>query len=134
MAEKRMFDKRFMESDAFLELSPSSQMLYVHLSLNADDDGFLCNYKGIMRLVSCTEEDFNALLEHGFIIRFKSGVIVISHWKINNNIRQDRYKPTNCKEKTMIYLSETDKTYHLNDDKKSRFPFGIPTDNQTEPE
>lgn len=134
MAERRMFDKNFMESDAFLELSPSSQMLYVHLSLNADDDGFLCNYKGIMRLVGCTEDDFNNLLKCGFIIRFQSGVIVIKHWKIHNSIRSDRYKPSNCEERSLIYYTKNDKSYRLKDAENSRYPFGIPNNNQTEPE
>lgn len=105
MASKRMFDKSFLESDNFLELPHSAQLLYVHLSLNADDDGFLCNYKGIMRLIGCTKSDFDALLENGYVIKFESGVIVISHWKINNNIRKDRYKPTNCQEINQVVLS-----------------------------
>ena len=133
MATRRMFDKTFMESDSFLELTPSAQMLYVHLSLNADDDGFLCNYKGIMRLVGCTDEDFQSLIDRGFIIRFKSGVIVISHWRVHNKIRTDRYKPSLCPEKSEVYISEPDKTYRRNS-QDNWLHVGIPNDKQTAPE
>lgn len=102
--------------------------MYVHLSLNADDDGFLCNYKGIMRLIGCTNNDFETLIENGYVLKFESGVIVIPHWKINNYIRPDRYKPTKCQEINQVALSND--VYYIQDPNKEHFHHGIPNNNQ----
>lgn len=94
MAEKRMFSKKIVESDAFLDMPLSSQALYFHLCMGADDDGFLNAPKRIMRMLGCTKGDLEILARNKFILCFETGIVVIKHWKINNSIRTDRYKPT----------------------------------------
>lgn len=99
MAERRMFSKTIMGSDTFTDMPASAQMLYVHLCLQADDDGFLGNPKKIQRMMGCSADDFSELVDENFVIPFPSGVIAITHWKVHNRVRSDRYKET-------IYLNE----------------------------
>lgn len=94
MAERRMFAKTIIDSDAFLDLPLSSQALYFHLSMRADDEGFINNPKKIQRMIGASDDDFKLLLAKNFIIGFESGVIVIKHWKIHNYIQKDRFKAT----------------------------------------
>ena len=95
MAERRMFAKQIVLSDAFLDMPLSARCLYFTLGMFADDDGFVNNPKGIMRQCGTTEDDMKILLAKKFLLVFESGVIVIKHWKINNYLRNDRYKETN---------------------------------------
>ena len=107
MAERRMFAKTIIDSDAFLDMPQSSQLLYFHLAMRADDDGFINNPKSIMRNVKCNEDDLKLLAVKKFIIPFESGIVVIKHWKIHNYIRRDRYKETKYKgELSMLNLDE----------------------------
>ena len=94
MAERRMMSKKIIDSDAFTEMPLSSQALYFHLLLRADDDGFLNNAKKIMRNVGANQNDYDMLLMKSFIIQFDEGVCVIKHWLIHNYIRSDIYKST----------------------------------------
>lgn len=94
MAERRMFAKTIIDSDAFLDMPLSTQSLYFHLSMRADDDGFINNAKKIQRMLGCTDDDFKILLSKNFVIPFENGVCVIKHWRIHNLIQKDRYKPT----------------------------------------
>lgn len=89
-----MFSKKIVESDAFLDMPLSSQALYFHLCMGADDDGFLNAPKRIMRMLGCTKGDLEILARNKFILCFESGIVVIKHWRINNNIQKDRYKST----------------------------------------
>ena len=121
MAQKRMFDKTITNSDTFLELPDSSQVLYFHLSMNADDDGFVNNWKSILRMTGTKEDDLKILISKQFVIPFESGVIVIKHWRINNYLRNDRYKSTTFKQElSMLSLNENEE-YVVNTDS------GIPT-------
>ncbi len=107
MAERRMFAKTIIDSDAFLDMPQSSQLLYFHLAMRADDDGFINNPKSIMRNVKCNEDDLKLLIVKKFLIPFESGVVVIKHWRIHNYIRSDRYKETKYKEeKASLGLDE----------------------------
>lgn len=109
MAQKRMFDKSITNSDNFLELPDSSQILYFHLSMNADDDGFIDNWKSIMRMTGTKEDDLKILITKSYVIPFDSGVIVIRHWRMNNYLRADRYKETTHKEeKKLLSLGENE--------------------------
>ena len=94
VAERRMFAKTIIDSDAFLDMSTSAQALYFHLAMRADDDGFVNNPKKIQKIVGAADDDVKVLMAKRFIIGFESGVIVIKHWKIHNYIQKDRYKPT----------------------------------------
>ena len=102
MAERRMFAKTIIDSDAFLDMPLSTQALYFHLSMRADDDGFINNAKKIQRMLGCTDDDMKILLSKNFVIPFETGVCVIKHWKIHNLIQKDRYKPT-------VYVEHKDK-------------------------
>ena len=90
MAEKRMFSKKITESDAFLDMPLSSQCLYFHLSMNADDDGFVNNAKRVMRTIGANDDDLKLLIAKSFLIEFENGIFVIKHWWLNNYIRNDR--------------------------------------------
>ena len=117
MAERRMFTKNITESDAFLDLSLSAQALYFHLSMSADDDGFVNNTRKIQRMLGCTDEDMSALISQGFVISFDSGVAVIVHWKQHNQIRKDRYRPTVYKkEMSMLSVNEDESNYVMSPD------------------
>jgi hypothetical protein len=94
MAERRMFAKTIIDSDAFIDMPLSTQALYFHLSMRADDDGFINNPKKIMRMIGASEDDYRVLCLKNFVIPFESGIVVIKHWKIHNYIQKDRYKPT----------------------------------------
>jgi hypothetical protein len=94
MAERRMFAKQIIDSDAFLDMPLSSQCLYFHLAMRADDDGFLNGHKKIQRFLGAADDDFNILLAKNFIIPFENGVCVIKHWRVHNYIQKDRYKET----------------------------------------
>lgn len=115
MAEKRMFTKKITESDAFLDMPLSSQCLYFHLNMSADDDGFVNNPKRIQRLVGASNDDMRILLAKGFIIAFESGVIVIKHWKMHNYIQNDRYKPTDYQEEASMLKVKENKAYTISD-------------------
>lgn len=113
MAQKRMFDKTITNSDDFLEMPDSSQNLYFHLSMNADDDGFVNNWKSIMRMTGHKEDDLKVLVAKQFIIPFDSGVIVIRHWRINNYLRNDRYVETKYKEEKSKLTIDNNLVYQL---------------------
>jgi len=107
MAHKRMFSKDITGSDAFRDMPTSSQSLYFHLGMEADDDGFLGNYKSLMRAVGCSDDDLKILVSKRFLMVMKDGVVVVKHWRINNTIRKDRYIPTKYLEsKNGLYLKE----------------------------
>lgn len=123
MAVKRMFSSSVTETDNFLELPLKSQALYFHLGMQGDDDGFVANPRAIIRSIGCTARDLKPLETAGYVISFPSKVLVITDWKANNNLRNDRYKPT-AFQNELAQLKETaNKRYILAD-------LGIPTGNQ----
>ena len=107
MAERRMFAKTIIDSDTFIDMPLSTQSLYFHLSMRADDDGFINNPKKIMRMIGASEDDYKLLCAKRFIIPFDSGIVVIKHWRMHNYIQKDRYKPTvYIEEKASLELKE----------------------------
>lgn len=107
MAERRMFAKTIIDSDAFLDMPLSTQALYFHLSMRADDDGFVNNPKKIQRMIGASDDDMRVLVGKRFLIVFESGVVVIKHWRIHNYIQKDRYKETAyTEEKAMLSLKD----------------------------
>lgn len=120
MAERRMFAKTIIDSDAFLDMPLSAQALYFHLGMQADDDGFINNPKKIQRTIGAAEDDLKLLIAKKFIIPFETGVVVIKHWQINNYIRGDRYKAT-------VYQAEKAQLHVKNN---KAYTLGIPSDNQ----
>ena len=115
MAERRMFAKTIIDSDAFIDMPVTSRLLYYDLAMRADDDGFVNSPKKIMRMVGASETDLAVLVQKKFIIPFESGIVVIKHWKIHNYIQSDRYKPTAYKEEKALLEVKENKAYRLMD-------------------
>jgi len=107
MAIKRMFSLKIVDTDAFLDMPQSSQLLYFHLVMRADDEGFIGNHKRIIRLIGSNDDDLKILIAKRFVLTFESGIMVIKHWLIHNTIRMDRFNETNYKkEKKLLKLNE----------------------------
>jgi hypothetical protein len=107
MAKRRMFTLDVIDTDAFLEMPQTTQLLYFHLGMRADDDGFVSNPKKIMKSIGIQEDDIKILFAKRFILGFESGIIIIKHWRMHNYISKDRYKETNYKkEKSTLILKE----------------------------
>ncbi len=115
MAERRMMAKSIIKSDQFLDMPATTQNLYFHMLLDADDDGFINAPKSIMRVIGAKEDDMKLLIAKQFVIGFGSGVIVIKHWKIHNYIQSDRYKPSLQPERRLIDI-KANKEYMLKSD------------------
>lgn len=113
MAERRMFAKTIIDSDAFIDMPLSTQALYFHLSMRADDEGFINNPKKIMRMIGASDDDLRVLVGKRFIIPFDSGIVVIKHWKIHNYIRGDRKKETNYSEEMALLMEKDNGAYTL---------------------
>lgn len=113
MAERRMFAKTIIDSDAFLEMPTTSQLLYFHLAMRADDDGFVNKPKSLMRMVGCKDDDLKLLFVKKFLIPFESGVVVIKHWKIHNYIRKDTYTETKYKEEKSTLELDDNSAYRI---------------------
>lgn len=111
MPEKRMFTKKVTESDAFLEMPLSSQCLYFHLNMYADDDGFVNSPRKVMKMVGASEDDIKILITKNFILVFESGVIVIKHWRMHNTLQNDRYHPTDYQEEFAQIGLKSNKSY-----------------------
>lgn len=126
MAERRMFAKTIIDSDAFLEMPQSSQNLYFHLGMRADDDGFINNPKKIQRIVGASDDDLKILCAKNFTIPFESGVVVIKHWRIHNCIQKDRYKPTVYIDESASIAEKENGAYTLID-KKSENVYSLET-------
>lgn len=94
MAQKRMFSLAVVDTDRFLDMPVSTQALYFHLGMHGDDDGFVSGPRKIARASGCNDDDLRLLIQKKYIIPFKSGVVVITDWKINNTLKNDRYKAT----------------------------------------
>ena len=123
MAHKRMFSKDITTSDAFREMPTSSQALYFHLGMEADDDGFLDNYRGLMRAINASDDDLKILLGKRFLILFPTLIIVVKHWLLNNTIRKDRYTETKHLDEKRALLIKENGAY-------TELPVGTPSGNQ----
>jgi len=113
MAERRMFAKTIVLSDAFLDMPLGARCLYMTLSMLADDDGFINSPKSIIRQCGASEDDLKVLIAKKFIIPFDSGVIVIKHWRINNYLQSDRCKPTVYQEELAQLEIDGQNNYHI---------------------
>jgi len=113
MAKKRMFSLDVVDTDDFLEMPCAAQALYFHLGMHGDDDGFVANPRKITRTIGCTSADMQALISKGFVIPFESGVIAIRDWRINNDLKNDRYRPSLYTEEKEALLLDDSKRYIL---------------------
>lgn len=110
-----MMAKSIIKSDTFLDMPATTQNLYFHMLLDADDDGFINAPKSIMRMIGAKDDDMKVLAAKQFVIPFESGVVVIKDWKIHNYIQNDRYKPSTLPERDLLNIQK-DKTYTLKSD------------------
>ena len=94
MAKRRMLHPDLLQSDDFISLSSQTQLLYVHLNLLADDDGVVNNHLSVMRMLGIGKTKLAPLIEKGYILKLKCGLLVITHWRLHNKIRPDRYQTT----------------------------------------
>jgi hypothetical protein len=119
-----MFSEEITTSDAFLDMPGGSQLLYFHLGMQADDDGFIGSPKMVMRMLGASEDEYKILLAKKFVIHFQSGICVVKHWRINNQIRRDRYRETkHTYEKEQLFLRENG-SYTINPDRAIPMPKG----------
>lgn len=116
MAERRMFTQKIIDSDAFLDMPLSTQSLYFHLNMRADDDGFVNNPKKIQRMIGASDDDLRLLIAKRFIIAFENGVVVIKHWRMHNLLRKDRYNPTQYQEQIQRLEIKDNGAYTERDD------------------
>ena len=114
MAERRMFAKTIIDSDAFLDMPVTARLLYYDLAMRADDDGFINSPKKIMRIVGASQDDLTILIAKKFIIPFENGVVVIKLWRIHNYIRKDMYHETKYKEEKGLLALDENNAYTLN--------------------
>jgi len=126
LAERRMFSKSIIDTDAFLSMPLSTQALYFHLCMRADDDGFVSNPRKIQRMICCTDDDLKLLIAKRYILAFDSGVIVIKHWRIHNYIRKDTYRKT-------LYLEEKSTLFQKPDGAYTDHPLIAPSQTRDEP-
>ena len=107
MADRRMFHKNVVESDAFLDMPTSAQALYFHIGMYADDDGFVNGPRRIARLIGASNEDLQLLIDNRFLLAFPNGVVVIKHWRMANSLKNDRAKMPQYPELAAgIYIKE----------------------------
>lgn len=113
MAERRMFAKTIIDSDAFIDMPVTARLLYYDLGMRADDDGFVNSPKKIMRMVGASQDDLAILISKKFIIPFDSGIVVIKHWRIHNYIRKDTYHETTYREEKRLLTLDEKSAYTL---------------------
>ena len=107
MSEKRCFSNCIIDSDLFLDMPAKAQLLYFHLGMHTDNEGFVSSPRKIQRIVGCCDEDMDILVSNGYVIPFESGVIVITHFNVHNSLRKDRQKTVYKHERALLSLDET---------------------------
>ena len=117
MANKRMFSNMVIDSDLFLDLPPMAQLLYFHCGMKTDDDGFIYGARRIARIIGASDDDFKTLIDKGFLIEFPdSKVFVIVHHRQNNDLKNDRYHPTNYQQEFIQLELTENKEWRLRED------------------
>ena len=87
-----MFSKRIVESTRFLRMPATSQNLYFHLGMLADDDGIVEAYP-VMCTTGASEDDLRVLVSKKFVtVLNQDTVTYINDWMEHNTIRADRKK------------------------------------------
>ena len=113
MAERRMFAKTIIDSDMFLDMPLTTQALYFHMAMRADDDGFVNNPKKIIRMIGAEDDSLKLLIAKKFIIPFESGIVVIRHWRVHNYIQKDRYKETVYEQEQALLRLDNNHVYNM---------------------
>lgn len=129
---RRMFSDEITKTDSFLDMPKGSQLLYFHLGMEADDDGFISSPRMVMRVIGASDDELKILFAKKFLLEFESGICVIKHWRLNNQLRKDRYNETRyTKEKSLLFIRENG-AYTFNPEGAERVPKGhfLPSGNQ----
>lgn len=113
MARRRMISLDIIDTDKFLEMPVTSRCLYFEMLARADDDGFIGNPKRLMKMLNFSEDDLTILIMKNYVIPFESGVVVITHWKMQNTIRKEKYKSTIYHLEKSQIVKNTDNSYAL---------------------
>lgn len=118
MAERRMFSKKITKSARFLRMPPSTQNLYFHLGLEADDDGVVEAFT-VMKVTSSTEDDLHILTAKGFIVILNEDLVAyITDWTEHNKIRKDRKVDTIYKD--LLVQIVPDKAFAVSTNDKNK--------------
>lgn len=121
---RRMFSDSITTSDAFLDMPAESQLLYFHLGMNADDDGFIANTKMTQRIIGAGDDSIKILFMKKFLLMLDNGVCVVKHWRINNYIRKDIYRETRYLEQKKKLFIRPNGAYSLNSEQAIALPSG----------
>ena len=121
-----MFSLSVVDTDWFLDLPLSTQALYFHLNMRADDDGFVDAPNSIVRKIGASKNDFDLLIAKRYVLKFESGIIVIKHWRMHNTIQKDRYHPTQFQEELNLLSIKDNKSY--TDNKRIQIVSKVDTD------
>lgn len=127
MADRRMFSLGVIDTDGFGSMPLGAQALYFQLGMHADDDGFVKSPKLVQKMIAAPERYMRILDEAGYVIRFDSGVVVLTHWKLMNKIKADRYKPTLCVNEKALLMEDNTGRY-------TWIPEGCQTGSDPEPQ
>ena len=92
MAGRRCLSSKITESDPFYALPEIAQALYLHLNMQADDDGFINNAASVSTRFKGGAAALKKLVEKRFILKFDD-IYIIKHWRISNSLKNDRLKP-----------------------------------------
>ena len=135
MAQRRMFSMKIVASDAFLDMPATSRELYFQLGMYADDDGFVSPRK-VLRMLGCSEDDLKMLMAKKFVLPFENGVMVIKHWRLNNQLRKDRYVSSQYTEQKALLFIKDNGAYTFSESKGKKIEDGAwqPDGNQRVPQ
>lgn len=122
MADKRMIARAVIDNDRFMSMPLSAQALYFHMSLRADDDGFIGSLSALRRMLVASESDLQALIDGGFVLEFEDGVAAIAHWRMHNSIKKDRYKATVYTKEMEAIEQDGNGVYSIRQDKPAERP------------
>lgn len=111
MAKRRMFSKEVIQTEWFTDMPATTQMLYVHLSLQADDDGFVTGTKVPMLFAHASKDDLSILIAKNYVIEVENGLYLLKHWGQNNQIQKDRYKPSSYRDRLINFDVKADGSY-----------------------
>ncbi len=131
MAQRRMFNKDVIETDWFTDMPATTQLLYIHLSMQADDDGFVTNTKVPLLNAHAGKDDLSVLIAKNYVIKLEAGLYLLKHWRQNNYLRNDRYKPSDYADRLVGFTVKQDGSYT---EKKSMDTTGIPSGNPQTPQ
>ncbi len=94
MAKKRMISNDVLDLNVFFEIDNNAFTLYINMIMAADDEGFVSTTKKLLRLLNLEVNSVSILVDKGLIIEFGTEIYLITHWKIHNHIKNDRFQKT----------------------------------------